>query len=31
VREGERAPIRIEVHMNNSAGIFQVQETLVRR
>jgi metal-dependent HD superfamily phosphatase/phosphodiesterase len=30
-REGERVPIRIEAHMNNSAGIFQVQETLDKK
>jgi len=31
VKEGEGTPIRIEVHMNNSAGIFQVQETLGKK
>ncbi|MEM2378163.1 MAG: phosphohydrolase [Candidatus Korarchaeum sp.] len=31
VKEGEGAPVRIEVHMNNSAGIFQVQETLGKK
>ncbi len=31
IRPGEVTPVDIEVVMNNSAGIFQVQETLVRK
>lgn len=31
IRSAEATPVDIEVVMNNSAGIFQVQETLVRK
>ncbi|MCS7060240.1 MAG: phosphohydrolase [Anaerolineae bacterium] len=31
IRRGEETPVEIEVLMSNSAGIFQVEETLVRK
>lgn len=31
IKKGESAPVRIEIGMNNSAGIFQVQETLGKK
>ena len=31
IRRGEEVPVEIEVLMSNSAGIFQVEETLVRK
>lgn len=31
IRQGDITPVEIEVVMSNSAGIFQVQETLVRK
>ncbi|RLG47066.1 MAG: phosphohydrolase [Thermoproteota archaeon] len=31
IEKGERAPVRIKIWMNNSAGIFQIQETLGKK
>ena len=31
IERGERAPIRVKIWMDNSAGIFQIQETLGRK
>lgn len=31
ITQGEDTPVRIMVHMNNSAGVFQVQETLGKK
>ena len=31
IKHGEQMPVEIEVLMNNSAGIFQVEQTLVRK
>jgi metal-dependent HD superfamily phosphatase/phosphodiesterase len=31
IKDGERAPVLIEVHMNNSSGIYQVDELLKRK
>ncbi len=31
IERGERAPVRIKIWMNNSAGIFQIQETLDKK
>ena len=31
IQKGEESPIRIEIAMNNSAGIFQVDELLKRK
>ncbi|HIE22885.1 MAG TPA: phosphohydrolase [Candidatus Korarchaeota archaeon] len=31
IERGDRAPIRIKIWMNNSAGIFQIQETLGKK
>jgi len=31
IQKGEKAPIRILIQMNNSAGIFQIQETLGKK
>ena len=31
IKKGKEAPIRIEIYMSNSAGIFQVQETLNKK
>ena len=28
IKAGERAPVLIEIHMNNSSGIYQVDELL---
>ena len=31
IKRGKEKPVRIEVHMNNSSGIFQIQELLQRK
>lgn len=31
IRQGEDVPIRILIHLNNSAGVFQIQETLAKK
>lgn len=31
ILKGERTPVEIQVYMNNSAGIFQVEETLTKK
>ncbi len=31
ITKGEEVPIRILIHMNNSAGVFQIQETLGKK
>jgi metal-dependent HD superfamily phosphatase/phosphodiesterase len=31
IRQGEDVPIQILIHLNNSAGVFQIQETLAKK
>jgi hypothetical protein len=31
IRQGEEVPIQILIHLNNSAGVFQIQETLGKK